>query len=103
MCGLPFISLDSVTSIGAGDALDSQNVLTYHGMIVTVDNGGSATIALQISNDGINWASFGQASGIEDETVSVNGSSSPMPARYVRANVTSISGSPTITASVASS
>lgn len=100
MCLQPKASLDSAASAGPGAAIDLGSNFTHHTVIVNATGGPNVAVYLEFSHDGQVWASQNSASGssfpfaIHTERV----------ARYVRANLATISGgtSPTVTATVAS-
>jgi len=99
---LPFTSLNAATATGVGSSRDLEGSFKNHTLIVsTTGTSVSGTIKLEGSHDGSLWkeltsAGFNeqQPSIIEVHTYHV---------RYVRANLTSLSGSsPVVTASIAS-
>lgn len=100
MCGpTPYQSLNAATATGVGATFDLGSSLVNHSLSVVVTGSGSATVALEVSHDGVNFVSITTVS-----TTTFNLLQGTRTARYVRANLTSLSGgsSPTVTASVAS-
>ncbi len=101
MCTQPAVSLDGATSAGPGETVDLGRNYAKHTAIVTATSSPTnVEVGLEFSHDGTNWARFNSA----------NGSSFPFAvhtervARYVRANLLTLSGgsSPTVTATIAS-
>jgi hypothetical protein len=88
-----------VTATGAGTAF---NLLLCHGnftIAVTVTGApASCAVQLQGSLDNVNWYSMGSATSNTSGTAVVNATS--MPALWVRANLTTLTGgtAPTVTA-----
>lgn len=103
MCTQPQESLDAVTSTGPGTAVDLGQNYAHHTMILSASGSGTAQVLLEISHDGTTWASVNSGNvtagvGFFPVTVQVE-----RVARYVRANIASFSsGTPTVTATIAS-
>lgn len=103
---LPAVSLNAATAAGVGTAKDLEAVLGNHQLIATLVTSGAtnADVDVEISHDGVRWVRLGgisfSASSAETRTT---GPLSGL-ARFVRANLVSLSGgaSPTVTATVAS-
>lgn len=98
--GLPALTgLSAATATGAGAVF---NLMLCHGnftMAVTVTGApASCAVQLQGSLDNTNWYNMGSATSNTSGTAVVNATN--MPAQYVRANLTTLSGgtSPTVTA-----
>ncbi|MFD4343411.1 hypothetical protein ACFWQ6_00765 [Streptomyces coelicoflavus] len=99
---LPFTSLDAATAAGPGEAKDLEGALAIHFLIAVVTGGPStADIALEGSHDGVTWVTLATASGT---VASRTARAEAYAVRYVRANLTSLSGgsAPTVTATIAS-
>lgn len=97
---LPFTSLGAATSVGPGSSRDLEDVLRTHTMFVTVTGSPSGVLVrLQLSHDGLNWHSIDSVSGGDGVVTSAD-----HLARYVRADVATLSGgsSPTVTTTIAS-
>lgn len=103
---LPFESLDAVGSTGPGAARDLEGSRKVHTLVVSATGTPSTVTAeLQGSHDGVNWFNMGSASvnsPAANQGASV--SNAEHVARYVRANLTQLSGgsTPTATATIAS-
>lgn len=99
---LPFVSLSAASALGAGVSRDLEEVLSCHGLVVTVTGSPDMmNVALEGSLDGTTWVAVATASGASPAAVFVDA----RPVRYVRANLTVLTGgtSPTVTATMASS
>lgn len=93
---LPFTSLDEATAVSDGVAKDLECPLANHTMIVRSSTGGLYDAVLEGSHDGVVWMPLAP--------VSSNGAvESHHVVRFVRARLSGIdSGSPTVTATIAS-
>jgi hypothetical protein len=99
---IPFKSLDAVTVDGAGVIHDLENVKVDHAIQVSSTGSPSGyDVSLQGSLDGINWITITSTGGSDPDKYSSNGD---FPVRYVRANLSNLTGgtAPTVTALVAS-
>lgn len=102
MTHLPFTSLDAATATGPGAAKDLEGVFSTHTICVTTTGSPSSmNVVIERSHDGVNWFSTGSpniSAGPTMATVDTH------LVRYVRANLTSLSGgsAPTVTATIAS-
>jgi hypothetical protein len=108
---LPFTSLNAATATGPGASRDLETVGGYHGMIAwSTGSPATAQVTLEGSHDGSNWVILGTGVNATGGPASLIVPSSSTPGnpgllvRYVRANLTSLSGgsSPTVTATIAS-
>lgn len=96
---LPFTSVSAATSTGPGSSLDLDGTASEVTMYVALTGApSSSTVSIQISLDDAHWSSIGSVSG--------GGFVTPSNShlfRYVRANVTDLTGgtSPTVTAVLA--
>lgn len=104
---VPFESLSAASATGVGTSSDLGELADHHTMFVTTTGGGSWVVALEGSHDDTHWLSLGQVSGSSAGPAQVTTPSSDIPGilvRYVRANLTSLTGgsSPTVTATIAS-
>lgn len=100
---IPFTSLTAATSTQAGTAKDLEDSVAVHTMIVTVTGSPtSVSVNLEGSHDNVNWVNLTTYTSTSSGYVSFD---SQVRVRYVRANLTAITGgsSPTITASIGSS
>jgi hypothetical protein len=81
------------TTTGAGNLLYKDSpTTTFHG-IVTGTGAVTATITIEYSNDGVNVLStVGGTITLSGTTTSSDGFTSSAPWKFVRANVTAISG-----------
>lgn len=89
--------LDAVTTTGAGSSKARQNPLSsVLGWGTTTAGAGSATVAIEVSNDGTNWVVAGTLSLTLATTVTTttntDGFNINADWAYIRANVTAISG-----------
>ena len=114
---LPFTSLNSATDTGAGTSVDLEGVANEFTMnVVVTGSPSSLTVRLQGSHDGTNWFTildsdnsgskvYGTEYANKHETLDNSLTARPLKphARYVRANLVTLTGgtSPTVTATVA--
>lgn len=92
--------LASATTTGAGEEFQPDlNVYhrpgakrTFQATGSVASSTGSASVAVQVSNDGTNWLTLGTITLSLTTSQSSDGFSSDAPWEYVRGNVTSISG-----------
>ena len=86
--------LSAVTSTGAGTAIDDADLplRTYQAYGQTTAGSGSATIKVQGSNDGTNFVDLGTITLTLTTSTSTDGFVSNANWRYVRGNVTALSG-----------
>lgn len=85
--------LSGATATGAGSTFEPWgDTYTYHAFGTTGSGSGSATILIQVSNNGTNWITMGTISLTLSTTVTADGLSAIVPWKYHRANVTAISG-----------
>lgn len=96
MGDVPVKSLDAAVAAGAGTTVDLGESLANHSLSVVSSGGFSATVALEVSHDGVNWLA---ATTIATSTFNLV--QAVRTARYVRANLTIYNGG-TVTAYVAS-
>jgi hypothetical protein len=104
---VPFVALSAVTSTGPGPSHDLGELADHHTMFFKVTGGASWTIVLEGSHDDTNWLGLGQGSGSSGALTEVTVPTTSLPGtlvRYVRANLTSLTGgsSPTVSATIAS-
>jgi hypothetical protein len=105
---LPFTSLNAATAAGPGASNDLETVSNAHTMVVSCTGSTSpftANYVLEGSHDGTAWISLVNGSFGAGATVSsISTSVGSALVRYVRANLTFISGgtAPTFTATIAS-
>lgn len=100
MCSQPEVSLDSVTTTGPGATVDLGRNYAHHTVVFwTTGNPTSLQVYLEISHDGQKWFPVNSGGGTP-----VGSTHADRVARYVRANLGSLTGgtSPTVTATVAS-
>ena len=100
---LPFTSLNAVAATGAGTFRDLEGVYREHTLFVVASGvTNSFTIKLEGSLDNTNWVQLGTLTPSGTGTVVLAVSVTSHFMRYVRANVTDISGSVTaVTAMIA--
>lgn len=86
--------ITNATVTGAGSALNvlGTHNMTFQAVGATSSGAGSATIKIQISNDGTNWLDLGTITLTLATTTSSDGFASYASWAFVRANVTAISG-----------
>lgn len=105
---VPFTSLSAATATGPGASHDLGELAAHHTMLSTVTGRASGwTIVLEGSHDDAHWVSLGQSSGSSTATIETTVPTTALPGtlvRYVRANLTDLTGgsSPTVTATIAS-
>ena len=98
---LPFVSLDAVGSTGAGESHDFETAVRDMTMIATCTGSpDSAVVQLQGSHDNESWIGFSSVTLSGVSTVATTTALHWI--RYVRANLTTLSGgsSPTVTATI---
>ena len=102
---VPFVSLAAATNVGPGASCDLGGVYGNHLLIVgAMGYPSSYSAALEGSHDGVNWVVLGEVAGPIYNFVGEGVCVTDMPVRYLRANLTDLSGgtSPTVTATIAS-
>ncbi len=94
-------SLNAATSTGAGTVFKAPTAVLWALQSIVTGSPASATVALELSMDGVNFVTGGAAQQSDFATFS---GASPSFAQYARANCTALSGgtSPTVTAYVSS-
>lgn len=100
---LPFTTLSGATSAGVGVARDLEGTFgTHHCEVFYTGAPSSIAVDLEGSHDGANWFRLVTLSGVT--TGRMRGVSTSLLARFVRANITDLTGgsSPTVTATIAS-
>jgi hypothetical protein len=88
--------LNAVTATGAGTAADLGDTRDEFSLLVQTTGSPTFSVTFQGSNDGTNWFTLGSAVTSVTSGTAVTGN----PARYVRANLTALSGG-TLTAELA--
>lgn len=91
------ILLKNATGTGAGTAYqiaqaETRGKATLQASGLTTSGAGAAEIAVQVSNDNVNWLTLGTISLTLSTTESSDGFAFDAPWAFVRGNVTSISG-----------
>lgn len=82
-----------VTSTGAGVSVYKDSPYSSFQATVTGTGTVTATIAIEVSNDGTNWCATPMGTiTLSGTTSSTDGFTTQAPWKYVRANVTAISG-----------
>lgn len=102
---LPFVSLDAATSTGPGDHKDLETVLTQHRAEVQVTGSpASLDLSLEGSFDAVTWYTLATTTLTSASFAFAPFESVPSPVRFVRANLTALSGgtSPTVTVTIGS-
>jgi hypothetical protein len=86
--------LSGAIATGAGSSFTPWGAKrTFHANGVTSAGAGTAAIDIEVSNDDTNWVTAGTISlSFNDDPVVDDGFAMDAPWRFVRANVTSISG-----------
>jgi hypothetical protein len=85
--------LSAATATGAGESHSPwTNFRTFQAVGRTTAGAGGVDADVEGSNDGINWIDLGTITLVLSTTDSTDGFASDAAWRYVRANVTSISG-----------
>lgn len=113
---LPFASLTSAAAVGDGAPVDLNGTSNEFTLVAFTSGAPSSFyVELEGSHDGVNWfelglyvGASGDATSSEYTNTNNNGGGQPATrvkphARYLRANLTSLSGgmSPTVTATIA--
>lgn len=82
-----------VTTTGVGTSIYKDSPYSTFQGIVTGTGAVTATINIEVSNDGVNWVVTPMGTIVLSGTTSVSdGFTSAAPWKYIRANVTAISG-----------
>lgn len=82
-----------VSTTGAGNLLYKDSPMTTFQAVVTGTGAVTATVTIEYSNDGTNVCStVGGTISLSGTTTAADGFTSDAPWKYVRANVTAISG-----------
>ena len=82
-----------VTSTGAGNAVFKDSPAATFQAIVTGTGAVTATVNIEVSNDGSNWLSTALGTiSLSGTTTANDGFTSSAPWKYVRANLTAVSG-----------
>lgn len=83
--------IDSVTADGTGTTFERDGNIWNYQAVITGTGSVSATVTIQVSNNGTNWETFGTMSltGTGSDTDSVTGNA---PWRAHRAVVSSLTG-----------
>lgn len=85
--------MSAATTVAAGDTKQGVgDAKTYQASGTTSSGAGSATIAVQCSNNGTNWDTVGTITLTLSTTTSSDSFASADRCAYVRGNVTAISG-----------
>lgn len=89
----PVKLIDNRLGTGAGEIQQpNPSLKSFQAVGQTTAGSGSATIQIQVSNDGINWILSGTITLSFSTTAATDGYLAYMSWPYVRANVTAISG-----------
>ena len=104
---LPYLSIPGGSSLVATvpAVLDNTCCKVHHSLFVITSAGvASGVVTLELSNDGVNWAVTTITTPALGASLAymVGTGATPMPAQFVRANITTVIGGGTITAYVAS-
>lgn len=85
--------LSAATSVSAGSGyLKPTTKCTFQSDGTTTAGAGSATVKVQVSNNNSDWVDLGTITLTLSTTSSSDGFTSDAPWKYVRGNVTAISG-----------
>ena len=85
--------LDAKTATGAGTGIYKDAPLsTFQATGTTTSGAGAATINIEVSNDQTNWLTLGTISLTLSTTSATDGFVANSPWKFVRGNVTAISG-----------
>lgn len=97
---LPFVSLDAATATGPGAEKDLEGSYGTHFMMTASTGDPDYQVDFEGSHDGVTWLSLGAANQPGSTIVQLVNT----PLRFVRANLSSLSGgtSPTVTATIGS-
>lgn len=83
--------LDAVTGTGAGTGFQAETAKRTFQATVTGTGALTATVKIQVSNDGTNYIDLATIS-LSGTTSATDGFSSDAPWRFVRGNVTALTG-----------
>ena len=85
---------DAITgsTTGARFSAGFSEKRTFQGTGVTSAGAGSATVIVEVSNDGTNWITMGTITLAFTTTLGTDGFTSDAPWRYLRARTTAIAG-----------
>lgn len=92
-CGKTYNLLDSKTATGVGTQIykDAPQA-SFQVSGTTTAGSGSAVVAIQVSNDGTNWITAGTVTLTLGTSATSDGFTTDAPWKYVRANVTTLTG-----------
>ena len=91
--GKTYNLLDSKTTTGAGTQIFKDSPLaTFQVSGLVTASTGAAVVLIQFSNDGTNWITGGTVTLTLGTSATSDGFTTNAPWKYVRANVSSISG-----------
>jgi hypothetical protein len=84
---------DGVTATGAGDTRYKDSPWSFFQAIVTGSGAVTATVDIEASNDGVNWCKTPIASlALTGTDTDTDGITYVGPAKYIRANVSALTG-----------
>ena len=91
--GKTYNLIDAKTTTGAGISIfKDAPITTFQASGTTSAGGGTGVITIEVSNDGSNWLTLGTISLTLSTTASSDGFVANAPWKFVRANVTTLSG-----------
>lgn len=87
------VLLNNATATGAGSAISLRSAdVTFQATGITTAGAGSATTAIEVSNDGRSWLVVGTITLTLSTTAASDGFAISARWNFVRANVTAVSG-----------
>lgn len=92
LIGTTFLDNATTTGAGAHRANANKSKLTFQATGFTTSGVGAATIAIEVSNDGLVWLTLGTITLTLGTTITGDGFAADAPWGMLRANVTAISG-----------
>lgn len=99
----PLVSILAGSAIASGTALDNESCRANHTIQAVTSAGVSAgAVQLQGSLDGVNWFNIGAALTTATPTTVFQQSTTGLPARFVRATISTVITGGTVTVTVGS-
>lgn len=94
-------TLNAATVVGAGSTVDWDAARGQHTVVVSMTGTGGAQVQLEVSHDGSTWASLTTVSVSNGAGSDIQQGTGVVSARYVRGNLTFVSGTASVTATIA--
>jgi len=86
--------MSAAAAVGAGAAIDvrGRQHMTFQAVGATTAGAGSATVVIEVSNDGTNWITAGTITMTLATAAATDGFAAQAAWSYVRARISAISG-----------